>query len=508
MSVLLRLLRWQTPAATPALILGTAAVAAAKAMATMASAPMAPMAVKVAAAAGAAMAAMAAMVPMALKVVPKVAPKANKGHSYMLRGLSMRSFKSLLMRFISGESGNVIILFTAALVMLVTAVGGALDLSRYLIARTQAQAALDNAVLSAAAVSGQQDVTLVANRFFTANSPSSVANFDPVDITQTPPDADRGALITGRVEGRVEAFFGSFIGVDRYEMSLLSETEIAAAPEGIEVVLTLDISGSMCQTTPLGGPVVPEPTCRKLNALKLGARSFVDQMFADHPDIVRVGLVPFDHHVRTPNNLPAVFGSIVMRTGGLFPNPTANTLALSEDLNLLRNRIAALDLLPDPNGTVPGQRRGGWTRVNIGALTAGLMLMPYPQDRAIFNHAANVPLPVNPSRTDKVVVLMTDGQNVTHFTPPGVNRVPFINAVDNNHLTEVCNLMKGHYGIIVFSIVFDLPAGPIQNVFRNCATGPEYFFDVPCPPAGCDTNALIPAYTAVAQSIRRLRIRR
>lgn len=402
--------------------------------------------------------------------------------------------KIRLQLFLSCGRGSVLIIVAVAFTMLVTAIGGAVDMSRYLIARTQAQAALDNALLSATAVKESQDVSSGVNTLFKANFPESIARRSGVIVTIS----DDGKIITGEAVIQVNAVFGSFIGFDSYQTRLLSETT-AAGGGGIDtaIVLSLDNSPSMCATSSYGASMRSYRGCRKLAALRTAASNFINQVLEGNPSNVAVGLVPFNHNVKMHKSLgkhPQLGASVYIDGGA--------TKQMVQILELTNNKAALLSRIG--NMSVPKvYGTWGFTRTNVGTAAAGLMLMPYPEDTRYFKHNAGLPTPIDPAKSDKVLVLMTDGENVTYYeNPANPDYLPHINNEDNAHQAQLCRDLKEKYGIIIYTIVYDLPNGAAKDVFRNCATNEQFFFD-----ARSDGDLTF-AYDKIAENISHVRLRR
>lgn len=402
-------------------------------------------------------------------------------------------FERLLLHFRQNERGNVLLIVGGGIFLLVLAVGGAIDTARYLVARTQAQAALDNAVIAAAAVKDTQDVAEVGSRFFYANFPSHIGNISGLNISQS----SDGNFVTGHVNVSINNYFSAFLGFDTYDYSGFSE--VLVGQTATEIVLTLDTSPSMCQEPATGDPSLYTESCAKMNALKDAAKGFVDSIFALTPQGVKVGIVPFNHNVKMHPSLGKhpVLGPSVEIDGG--PTPY-----LSQILEPTDNHDQIISHL---NGLTSQQPSWGFTRTNIGTLVGALMLMPYSQDRQYFAHTSpDFPAPFDPVRLNKVLVLMTDGQNVVHFQPPAwPDFVPAISTDDNNHQAQLCQLLDDYYGMIIYTVTYDLADGPIKDIYRNCATNDQFYFDVSA--SGGAAN-LEEAYRMIAQSIARLRLYR
>ncbi|GEM_PF-4536419 len=414
--------------------------------------------------------------------------------------------------FTQKQDGAVILIFGLALALLMTSIGVGIDMARYNIARSKMQHALDLAILSAAAVKDAQDIEYVTNNFFLANYPADTygTRFTtgmpnaPVEITYNP---DTG-IITGTVEGKLSTIFGKFVGLEELTINRFAEVAEDAGNTGhTEIVLTLDISASMCK---IG--TIEDPSCRKLQSMKAASTGFINKVYADDPENLYVGIVPFTHNVRTKGNQKhPLFGPSVWvdyfkpyhLSSYTYVIPPI-TQALTNSKNNLLNYISALTAEFKSNT---------YTRTNVGSLAGSLMLMPYSEDKAYFDHEAGLPNDFGPA-TQKVLVLMTDGENVPYFVRLGApsyyypmywnspTPVYFYSDADNEHQANICTKMKETYGVTIFTVVFDMADGPIKEVFRNCATNSQFFFDA------ASGEELVLAYDRIAESIQRIRLNR
>ncbi|MFT8243810.1 pilus assembly protein TadG-related protein [Roseomonas sp. BN140053] len=194
----------------------------------------------------------------------------------------------------------------------------------------------------------------------------------------------------------------------------------------------------------------------------------------------------------------------------------------------LLSEIAALRAGPDRGGTVTNQGlQWGWNNLS-------------PRWRGLWG-TANLPLDYNTPNMDKVLILMTDGVNdladstagapgactVTACTKPpggarayvattdsdytsygrlaenrlGLTRVSSANAITefNRRTGVLCASIKAA-GITVYTITFALNNTTTQNLFRTCASKPEYYFNSP------DATALRGAFTEIGQQLSNLRL--
>lgn len=416
-------------------------------------------------------------------------------------------------KLVRDQEGGVLIFFGLGVLLLVTAIGIAIDMARYNIARTKMQHALDLAVLSAAAVRDTQDATAVANSFFNANYPA--AGYETTFTTGGPGQPvvitidEENGIVDGIVRGDIKTLFGYFIGVNTMGIDRFAEVaEDMGRSRITEVVLTLDNSPSMCQSS----PGVADPTCQKLNAVKTASRNFIENLYEDNPENLYIGIVPFNHNART---ISSGARHPLMGTS-VWPHDAMTGIKASWDYTPVRVAQALTNnkstLLNSINNMVTAPKSNTYTRTNVGTIAAGMMLMPYPEERSYFNHQSDLPHDFDYPMVQKVLVLMTDGENIPHWVRNGATSyysgmtgsnpppVPFYSSSDNLHQTQLCDKLKNTYGITIFSVVYDLPNGPIKDVFKNCATNEQFYFDAN------STSDLILSYERIAENIKLIRL--
>ena len=155
----------------------------------------------------------------------------------------------------------------------------------------------------------------------------------------------------------------------------------------------------------------------------------------------------------------------------------------------------------------------GNTHINLGAVWAWRMLSP--RWRGLWGgemDTESLPLDYNTPKMNKAVVLMTDGANTMsnssrsaywYLSDGRLGTTSSSAAVTalNNKLTYVCNSMKAN-NIIVYTVAFGSPGSTIQNLLRNCATQPDFYFDSP---TGEDLKA---AFRTIGDSLSNLRVSR
>ncbi|WP_296477388.1 TadE/TadG family type IV pilus assembly protein, partial [Roseinatronobacter sp.] len=181
----------------------------------------------------------------------------DKEWSEMLRIKMQKAFSA--MRFWRSEGGAMLIfgLFVFIIILLVS--GLAVDFMRYENNRVRVQATADRATLAAATLRETGDRKALVEDYFEKAGLS--AYLHSVDVEE----ALNAASVTVRTTPGVNTLFMRWAGVDQ-----LSSAEISSAREevtNIEIVMVLDISGSMRWTDSIGIP--------RITRLRGAARNFV-----------------------------------------------------------------------------------------------------------------------------------------------------------------------------------------------------------------------------------------
>lgn len=185
---------------------------------------------------------------------------------------------------------------------------------------------------------------------------------------------------------------------------------------------------------------------------------------------------------------------------------------------------------------------GGGTSIPAGLAWGWRVLSPNYTGLWGAPSLPNLPGPYNQALIDKVVVLLSDGMNevVDHgapgcrdngttdtawyvasygCTPPESDYTAYGRLTDgrmggsapytmanatlglNAKITAICDAMKASdKNIIIYTIILQVNDAAIQNVFRNCATKPEYFF---VSPTAAELNGI---FKKIANQLSNLRL--
>ncbi len=197
-----------------------------------------------------------------------------------------------LARFGADRSGNVAVMFAMIAVVLMLAIGAAVDISRWLHARDQTIAAMDAAVLAGGRSLQVNSVdtaaaVAAARNFYTQN----VSNRLPVtDDTVTFAVADGGKAMTATGSAYIKTPFLQFINIDKLPLLNVTEARAERKIGNKEVSVMLDITGSM--------------QGQKLTDLKAAATDLINIMLpaGETSHSAKVALVPFSEDIRLPTS--------------------------------------------------------------------------------------------------------------------------------------------------------------------------------------------------------------
>lgn len=204
----------------------------------------------------------------------------------MLGASIIRHIRETASRFVSAKGGNVAVIFSIALVPLISFVGAAIDYSRATRARTSMQAALDSTalMLSKDLTSGTitaDQVSAKAKTYFAALFTNTEAVLkSPISATYTANNGNLGSTIEINGSGSITTDFMNVIGFPT--LSFSGASTIAWGNVKMRVALALDNTGSMSSDG-------------KIAALRTAASNLVDQLsaLAKNDGDVLISVIPF-----------------------------------------------------------------------------------------------------------------------------------------------------------------------------------------------------------------------
>lgn len=445
-----------------------------------------------------------------------------------------------LRRFGRDESGVMIVLTMLFLVLMMIMGGMAVDFMRFESRRTMLQSVSDRAVLAAADLDQDKVAAEVVIDYFEKAGFGGTIIGEP-DVIDTPDYNSVG--VNSRYE--MNSIYLRLLGIET--LSAPAAAKAIAGVANVEVSLVVDISGSM------KNPVVPSDgspsTMSKIQALRAASTTFAKIMLTDaHRDNISLSLVPYSEQVNIGPDLMAElpvdvvhdyshcieFDDASFGTTGInmyrtqeqaqhfqwnpssynyrYQNDLSMTICprydfervvpLTQDLDALKATIAQL------------QPRAG-TAIYLG-LKWGLALLD-PSMRTPLNgivdpvfadRPVNYSLNTNPEDTQKVIVLMTDGQNSnsnrlvdSKYNTPSLrarwaayNMFYYIYrhkhwrsyqsyyyrkytpTLGNTYMQQLCTLAKDN-GVIIYSVAVEAPPDGITQL-AACASSAAHFFNV------------------------------
>lgn len=426
----------------------------------------------------------------------------------MLRG-------RLLGRFLNSRDGGAAPFLALSLIPLMGATGVAVDYSRANSAKVSMQAALDSTglILSKNANSMSADALAAsAQTIFMAqfNRPEA-QNVTITHQFSAPQQGSFSLKLTSTA--KIPTRFATLVGTSA--MTISATTEIIWGIKRLNLALALDNTGSMSSNG-------------KMAALKTAAHNLLNTLeaAAKKPDDVKVSIIPF----ATDVNVGTVYkdSSWIDWQQWEDVNGTCSTTSYKTKTtceaagrkwtvasrNTWNGCVWDRDQNFDIQNTAPGTSQATKFRAHQ-ASNCPTAMMPLTNDWAAL-HAkidamiptgnTNVTIgmawawqtlsPVEPMNApatepdlDKVIVLLTDGQNTQ-------NRFTSSTSSIDSRTEKVCTNAKAD-NVKVYTVrVIDGNA----NLLRNCATKPDWFYDVN------EAWQLNSVFASIAQNLANLRI--
>ncbi len=456
------------------------------------------------------------------------------------------------------QRGSIAVLSALALVPLMLTMGGAIDFGRASIVRARLQTALDTAGLAVGSSDPlSANIEEVLSGYFYANYQDTHLG----TVTGLSMEVNND-VISLAASAKVPTVFLKMIGQN--EMSVAVSTEIIRETTGLEVVMVLDNTGSMARNGKLSAlknashalvdslfGEASNPALLKVGmvpfagSVNVGASMDVSQFntfdsFADSGQrtdwgrgewggCVEARPYPQDTldttadlggnwdvfhwpdscytrsepgcadttHINVNSWWYQSSGTYVDDTS--LPYRNGPNRDCSRPVTALTNNRAAIET------EIDAMFADGYTHINFGAVWGWRVISPgMPYDQGVL---------YSDQDWKKAVIILTDGVNTTNsrvytaYGYPSEGRLAGTTggAASRDELdkrfTETCNNMKAE-GIQVFTITFQLNDSNTQQIFRNCASEPEQYFDSP------DNDSLQGAFRAIANQLSNLRVYR
>ncbi len=210
------------------------------------------------------------------------------------------------------ERGGIAIFMATAIVPLVGFLGLAVDTTRGYLVKSRLSQALDAAGLAGGRVIFSADRDADIQMYFAANFPPGY-----MGATVTGPAIavdDASSKLTLQASATLGTTFLRVLGIET--MQVRSEVEVTRQEQLLDVVLAIDVSGSM--TSSAGGGLT------RIQAARNAANTLVGILFGDDEtkDLLKIGLVPWNSKVNVTRNGVAFNSALTTtQTVPTFKNP-------------------------------------------------------------------------------------------------------------------------------------------------------------------------------------------
>lgn len=438
--------------------------------------------------------------------------------------------------FWQSTSGGTLPLAAGMMLTLVGFAGLALDGARLIYAKDVLQRAVDAGGLAAGHALDVDDMNADGHDFFNANVAAGGGILRNTAMTIATSDDNR--VLTLNASAQVEPTFMSVFGFGAITVS--ASTEVTRETRGMELALVMDNTGSMRS----GG---------KITAMKDAARSLVNNIYGEeevNPNLW-ISLIPYTAAVNVGAGRDAWLdsdgqdaidngdfgptdwkGCVEARSGmgdrtddppadNPFPiffyaDASDNDWILSggsydiDESNGAQNNGTGPNLGCGPAITPLTAAKGpviaaidemlpwhrGGTTSNLGLVWGWRTLSPRWQGLWGGATPAELPLPYDEPFMDKVIVVLTDGQNQFYDHNGGGPEGSDYTAYDrlnifgyetldqaraeiDDRFAELCTTIK-QSGIKIFAITFgSTPNASTQALYRNCASNSAFYFHAP-----------------------------
>ncbi|MFN3869572.1 MAG: vWA domain-containing protein [Hyphomicrobiaceae bacterium] len=425
--------------------------------------------------------------------------------------------RSTFVKFGRNERGEIAIAFGLLAVLMMMFIGAAIDLSKWLSARTDTLNAVDSAVLAGARslqvnAANPSAAVQAAEDFYAANTRGRLQVEDGIEFVT----ARNNTALQAKGSAWIKTPFLGFAGVDQLPLVKLSAGEFAEAVVAVggnsqtelEIAMMLDVTGSMAGS--------------KLADLKTAAKDLIDIVVWDNQSEYRsrVALVPFSEAVRVPNSIKTALNITGASTITFIHKSTGKSTKWTRDNNCVTERLGVFALTDDAltSVTKPGlfydsngqctptaasvvpmtadkaylksqidsYVASGNTAGHLGTAWAWYMLSPnwnsiMPAANRVEPYSKLTELNAKGQpKLKKIAVLMTDGEYNQQYCPAGIVTSALSCSIVNGNPTQqaatLCTNMKAK-GIEVYTVGFALGGNTTAlNMLRNCASNPDMFY--------------------------------
>lgn len=386
---------------------------------------------------------------------------------------------SLTTRFNANEQGNIGIMFAGTAMMIMAAVGLAVDGAQMRKFKQELQATVDSAAL---AIAREQTVDAGERLDIATNYLASQSNLGTATINEA---SRNGATYIVDATIQYKTSFMHLFGFDTMDIRAAGTTIYDV--RDINISLVLDSTGSMSGA--------------KMASLKNAANELITSLDNVPGDSVHVSVVPFAQYVNIgPANASQPYMNVT--TGGWNGCVGSRMGNLSQTAEHGGNDFPALSGVSCPTQVLPMTDNMNSARASINSMVAsGWTYIPAGISWGWRTLTNSVPFTeVSASEgpnAEKIMIVMTDGANTR--SKIGLNHNGWDRNAANAATGTLCTRVKNG-DITIYTIAYEVTDITTQNLMRTCATTADNYYQAE------NSADLSNAFSAISASIQTLRL--
>ena len=350
--------------------------------------------------------------------------------------------------------------------------GLAIDMMRYENERIRMQGTADRAVLAATMLRENENNPTpeqILRAYFAAEGLSEQLG----DNFRIDEDDEDGRVVTVAPAATVPSLFMQLVGVDSMGMVTPARAaETFAGGPDVELVMVLDVSGSMAGTN-------------KIGAMQEAAVDLSNELLGNVEELgdVAITLVPYSAWVLPPSGFLNHFTNT---TGSGACNDWLLWTQITDSLDLLTTREncdtsswrTVRPFVSDATvaaGYINALQASGTTSIDLGIRYGALFFDPSIQpiiSEMIVNGDVNPAFEGRPYDWDqpnvvRALILLTDGENCCGDR--------FSTTVQDANAVNVCTALKSQ-GVLIYAIAYQAPTSGAA-LMQACASSPSHYFN-------------------------------
>jgi Flp pilus assembly protein TadG len=373
------------------------------------------------------------------------------------------------------EDGSMTVFALFVFVAMLLVAGIAVDTMRVEHERVRMQGATDRAVLAATMlrenISGATPEQ-IAEAYMTAEG--LAAQLDGrVDVQPF----DGGRQVTLTPAASMSTGFMRLVGVDSLPVVTRAQAVEAVGQTRFEVVLVLDVTGSMGTMTSNG--------LTRIENLRTAAADLVEQLLRDtEPGEVALTIVPYAEHVLPPAGFMNSFSNVGNGAGACPDFINWASVRNSRAAQMIRRNCATQDwrtvrpFQHDADAAIAvinGLQASGTTSIDLGVRFGAMFfdstINPAVEELVsngtVHSAFANYPLDWNEPGVVRALIMMTDGENCCGGR--------FSVAVQDQQTRDTCAALRDDR-VTIYTVAFEAPQAGV-DLMQACATSANHFFN-------------------------------